>query len=98
MTAPTTKWTDSGCKALHSWEDEGQQFHSKHSSEHSWAEEGNDPGGKSIRDPGENARIGSQVTAQMQVRAVHTICFSNWIFQVGKGKQHLLRAVHVTDT
>lgn len=40
LTAPTAKWTESGCKVLHNWKGEGQQFHSELSSEHSWVEEG----------------------------------------------------------
>lgn len=34
------KWTDSACKALPSWEGEGQQFHSKLYRQYTWAEEG----------------------------------------------------------
>lgn len=77
------------------WEGE-QQFHSKPSSERSWAEEGNDPRGKSIMDAGENAGIGSQVTAQKHVRAVQTICFSNLNFTGEEGKPTFIKGQHVT--
>lgn len=51
-------------------EGEGQQLQSKLSDEHSWADEGGDPRGMSVMDPGENAKKGSQVTAQKLIRAV----------------------------
>lgn len=51
-------------KSFMAWEGEGQQFHNTLSNGHSWAEEGSDPRGISVLDPGGNAKKGSQVSTK----------------------------------